>query len=115
MAALHAAALDPHITRVIAENALVSYRLALEAPLHRNLSDIILPGVLLKYDTADLLQAISPRMVVLVNAADAMGIPARDEAVHKELAAAFESDRKLDMPQQIEIIHRGFRDPLPIE
>jgi cephalosporin-C deacetylase-like acetyl esterase len=115
MATLHAAALDPRITRVIAENTLVSYRLALEAPLHRNLSDIILPGVLLKYDTADLLEAISPRRVVLDSPADAMGVPARDEAVHKELAAAFQTDQKLDTPQQIEIIHRGFRDPLPIQ
>ncbi|HWB84960.1 MAG TPA: acetylxylan esterase [Bryobacteraceae bacterium] len=113
--ALHAAALDPQITRVIVANALVSYHAALEAPLHRNLSDIILPGVLLHFDTGDLLQAIAPRPVVLANPVDAIGVQARDELVHKELAPVFESDRERGTPQRVEIIHRGFRDPLPID
>lgn len=115
MVALHAAALDSRITRVVAESSLISYHLALEAPLHRNLSDIILPGVLLKYDTPDLIEAIGPRTVVLVNPADTMEIAARDQVVQKELAAAFETDRKLNMPQQLQVIQRGFRDPLPID
>ena len=115
MAALHAAAVDPRIAHVVVENTLVSYRLALEAPLHRNLSDIVLPGVLLHYDVADLLQAISPRTVVLVNPEDAIGAAARDQTVQQELAAAFESDRKLGTPDRIRVIRRGFREPLPIE
>jgi hypothetical protein len=115
MVALHAAALDERMAHEVVENTLVSYRMALEAPLHRNLSDIVLPGVLLQYDVSELLQAISPRPVSIVNAADAMGFTARDEAVNKELAAAFETDRKLGTPQRILLVRRGFRDPLPIE
>src|SRR5262249_33851083 len=55
MAALHAAAVDSRVAKVVVENTLVSYRVALEMPLHRNLSDVVLPGVLLKYDVPDLL------------------------------------------------------------
>ena len=115
MVALHAAALDPRIAHVVVENTLVSYRLALEAPLHRNLSDIVLPGVLLHYDVAALLQAISPRTVALVNPANALGAMARDQAVNQELAAAFDSDRKVGTPERIRVVRRGFREPLPID
>jgi cephalosporin-C deacetylase-like acetyl esterase len=115
MVALHAAALDARIAHVIVENTLVSYHMALEAPIHRSLSDIILPGVLLKYDTSDLIDAISPRSVVIVNPADAIGVTARDQAVNKELAAVFESDRKLGLQDRVRVISRGFRDPLPIQ
>ncbi len=62
MVALHAAAVDTRITHVIAENTLVSYRTALEAPLHKNLSEITIPGVLQHYDVSELLEAIcAPR------------------------------------------------------
>ena len=79
MVALHAAALDTRITGVMAENSLVSYRTALDAPLHRNLSEITIPGVLQHYDVSDLLEAIAPREVTLLNPADALGQPMRFE------------------------------------
>jgi dienelactone hydrolase len=101
MAALHAAVVDQRIFHLVLENLLVSYRAALDAPLHRNLSDIVLPGVLRHYDVNDLLKAIAPRDVVLVNVSDAMGYPARDEA--------------LKTLPPVRIVRRGFRDPLPIE
>jgi hypothetical protein len=103
MAALHAAVLDERIAHVVVENTLLSYRLALNAPLHRNLSDIILPGVLRHYDVSDVLTNIQPRTVVFVNPADAMGATARAEVVNREL------------PQGTSVVRRGFRDPLPID
>jgi dienelactone hydrolase len=115
MAALHAAVADARIAHVVLENTLTSYRMALESPLHRNLSDIILPGVLLHYDVADLLEAASPCTVVLVNPAGALGTPAREPAVRAELAAAFDTDRTLGTPERVRVARRGFRDPLPIE
>ncbi len=114
MAALHAAAIDERIAHVVVENTLLSYRLALDAPLHRNLSDIVLPGVLRHYDVSDLLQAISPRTVILVNPTDAIGATARADLVNRELSAAFESDRRLGTPERVRAVRRGFRDPLPI-
>jgi cephalosporin-C deacetylase-like acetyl esterase len=100
MVALHAAAVDTRITRVIAENTLLSYRTALEAPLHKNLSEITVPGVLQHYDVSELLEAIAPRDVKLLNPVDAIGQPMRAVQVRQPNA---------------HVLHRGFRDPLPIE
>lgn len=114
MVALRAAALDTRITRVMAENSLVSYRTALDAPLHRNLSEIMIPGVLGHYDAGDLLEAIAPREVTLLNPADALGQPMRPEQVRQRLSAAFISDRNLGYPERIRLGRHSARDPLPI-
>jgi dienelactone hydrolase len=115
MVALHAAALDTRIARVMAENTLVSYRTALDAPLHRNLSEITIPGVLNHYDVSELLEAIAPREVRLLNPADAIGQPMRAIQVHQRLSAAFDSDKNLRYSQRIRLLRRGVRDPLPLE
>ena len=115
MVALHAAVLDTRIARVVAENTLVSYRTALEAPLHRNLSEITIPGVLQHYDVSELLEAIAPRDVTLLNPVDAIAQPMRAELVRRRLSAAFDSDNNLGYPQRIRLLRRGVRDPLPIE
>jgi cephalosporin-C deacetylase-like acetyl esterase len=115
MVALHAAALDERIARVIAERTLVSYRAALNAGLHRNLSEVLIPKVLTRYDTGDLIAAIHPRPVVLVNPANPMGQAMRDPIVRAELAATFESERALGTPQRVRIVRRVPTDPLPID
>ena len=99
MVALHTAAIDTRITNVVVENTLVSYRMALEAGLHRNLSEVEMPGVLNHYDVGDLLQAITPRTVSIINPVNAMGLPVRDSFVSTELSAVFETDRNLGTPQ----------------
>ena len=117
LVALHAAALDERVVEVIAESTLVSYETALRAPLHRNLSEVLVPGVLRSYDTPDLVMAIlSPaarRTITLVNPANAMGQRMRDDAVRATLASAFETDRALGT-HALRIVTRGFGDPVPI-
>jgi hypothetical protein len=71
--ALHVAALDARIHSVVIENTLASYRMVLDQPLHRNISEVMIPGVLLKYDVENLVSAISPRAVTLINPQDATG------------------------------------------
>ena len=90
--ALHAAALDSRMARVVIENSLADYALALNAPLTRNLPEIALDGVLRKYDLGGLMLAIAPRTVAVVNPVDAVGQPLREEAARKELSYAL-SDR----------------------
>jgi cephalosporin-C deacetylase-like acetyl esterase len=109
MVALHAAAVDTRIARVIAENTLVSYRTALDAPLHKNLSEITIPGVLQHYDVSELLEAIAPRDVRLLNPVDAIGQPMRADQVRERLAAG------IDANKNIHLLRRGFRDPLPLD
>ncbi len=69
---LHAAVLDSRIRRVVVENTLTSYRMVLDEPLHRNISEILIPGVLRKYDMGDLLLAVGGRVTV-INPQDAAG------------------------------------------
>jgi hypothetical protein len=115
MAALHAAAIDERVGRVFLESSLLSYRTALEAGLHKNLSEVVIPGVLTRYDTPQLMQAIFPRPIWLINPANAMGQELRSRVVEEALSTTFASDRALGQPDRIEIIHRGFGDPLLFE
>ena len=75
--ALHAAALDSRITSVEIQNSIASYRIVFDEPLHRNMSEIVVPGVLTKYDLPDLIRAIAPRKVTITNPVDATGVPVR--------------------------------------
>lgn len=113
LVALHAAVLDPAITEVIMEDTLVSYRAAAEAGLHRDLCELVLPGVLNSYDTDDLLRAISPRPATIVNPVDAMGHPLRLAEARSILAAAFTQAQAPGQPERILLSRRDPRDPLP--
>jgi hypothetical protein len=113
LVALHAAALDDRVSNVIIENTLLSYKTALRAGLHRNLSEVVIPGVLNYYDVDDLVIATSPRPVLIVNPVNAMGQIVRTQLARDELAPALDADRKLNTNQRLRILKRGFRDPLP--
>ena len=114
MVALHAAALDSRIAHVVAERSLISYRTALAAGLHRNLSEVLIPNVLLHYDTPDLIAAIHPRRVTLINPANAMEQPMRDPLARAAIGSALESDRRLQTPDRVRLLRRGPADPLPL-
>jgi cephalosporin-C deacetylase-like acetyl esterase len=64
---LHAAVLDSRIRRVVIEHSLDSYRAILDQPLHQSVSEVLIPGVLRKYDIGDLTKAIAPRPVTVIN------------------------------------------------
>ena len=111
---LHAAALDTRIGRVLTENALTSYRMIVEEPIHRNVSEVVIPGVLRKYDTGDLLLALYPRPVTIINPEDAVGAPVTEAEFRKALAYVWQSDEKLGQPDRIRLAWRGPREPLPM-
>jgi hypothetical protein len=64
---LHAAALDSRFTGVIIEEGMVSYQAIARTPIHYDIYDLTLPGILAKYDLPDLIAALAPRPVWLVN------------------------------------------------
>ena len=86
-----------------------------DQPVHRNVSEIVIPGVLRSYDTGDLLLAIYPRPVTVINPQDAVGAPVAKSEYRQHLGRVFESDQALGQPERIRLVSRGFRDPLPIE
>ena len=112
---LHAAVLDTRIGRLVTENTLATYRMIIDQPIHRNVSEMVIPGVLRKYDTGDLLLAVYPRPVTVVNPQDALGTELSEAEYRKDLAYVFQSDQKLGQAQRIRLMSRGMRDPLPID
>jgi cephalosporin-C deacetylase-like acetyl esterase len=114
MALLHAAALDTRIGQTILENTLTTYRMIVDQPVHRNANDVLIPGVLRKYDAGDLLLAAYPRPVTVINPQDALGIVISDAEYRKEMDYVFKSDQNLGQPGRIRLVARGLRDPLPI-
>ncbi len=70
---LHAALLDSRIQALALERMLVSYRAFATSALHRQLAEIIVPGVLGQYDLPQLATALAPRKVWLVDATSPMG------------------------------------------
>ncbi|HEY1756223.1 MAG TPA: acetylxylan esterase [Bryobacteraceae bacterium] len=104
--ALNAAVLDSRIKRVVVENTLTSYRLVLDEPLHRNISEILIPGVLRKYDMGDLLLALGGRVTV-INPQNAAGEIITAEQFHRELSYV-PADR-------VKLIFRKAEDPLPLD
>jgi cephalosporin-C deacetylase-like acetyl esterase len=115
VALLHAAALDTRITRVFVENTLASYRLAVERPIHRNLPEVALPGVLTRYDIGDLLLAISPRPVVFINPTNNVGTTMREADATRELGYVLDTDRALGTTARVRLAWRSFGEPLPVE
>jgi cephalosporin-C deacetylase-like acetyl esterase len=108
--ALHTAALDSRIRSVIVENTLASYRMVLDQPLHRNVSEVMIPGVLRKYDVGNLLSAISPRLVTIINPQDATG--AIIDEVHFRKAAPISQGKG---QQTLRVLARKSGEPLPFE
>ena len=72
---LHAALLDRRISRLVLEQTPASYRAAVDHPVTREVYDVLIPGVLKKYDLPDLVAALKPRPVVLLNPVDQLGKP----------------------------------------
>ncbi|HWB82595.1 MAG TPA: acetylxylan esterase [Bryobacteraceae bacterium] len=111
---LHAAVLDSRIGSVVIENSLASYRMIVNQPLHRNASEVVIPGVLRKYDTGDLILALYPRQVTVLNPKDAMGDAVADSAFQSDLAYVFQSEKKLG-GDHLRLMARNPGDPLPME
>jgi cephalosporin-C deacetylase-like acetyl esterase len=104
--ALHAAALDSRIRQVVVENTLTSYRMVLDEPLHRNVSEILIPGVLRKYDMGDLLLAVDGRVTV-INPRNAAGDVITADEFRKELSYV--------PAERVKVTFRKAEDPLPLD
>ena len=71
--ALQTAILDKRFHKIIISTALASYRMAADEPITRNLPEMALPGVLLHYDLPQLVAALAPRDVAIIDPTDAVG------------------------------------------
>jgi dienelactone hydrolase len=73
VAALLAAAVNPQIGAVFLDHTPHSLRAAIDAPIHTNLHDAVIPGFAVKWDLVDVRELIRPRMVTWRDPTDWMG------------------------------------------
>jgi dienelactone hydrolase len=73
VALLLAAAVNPQIGSISLERTPHSLRAAIDAPIHTNLHDAVIPGFAVKWDLADLREMIRPREVSWKDPTDWMG------------------------------------------
>jgi dienelactone hydrolase len=73
VALLLAAAVNPQIGSVSLDRTPHSIRAAIDAPIHTNLHDAVIPGFALKWDLADLRELVRPRSVTWKDPTDWMG------------------------------------------
>jgi cephalosporin-C deacetylase-like acetyl esterase len=111
---LHAAALDDRIQRVVVESSLTSYRMIVDQPVHRNVSEVVIPGVLKKYDLSTLLLAIYPRRIEVVNPKDALGEPVSEADWRKAMGNVLLSEAKFGATR-VQVQSRGPQDPLSLD
>ena len=82
--------------------------------MRRNLSELVIPGILLRYDTTELAAAMSPRRLTLLNPANALGQPMRLAEARAAWEAVLAGAEQLGEPDRVRLLRRDFRDPLPI-
>jgi dienelactone hydrolase len=82
---LHAAAMDRRIAGVVIEDGLLSYASIARTPIHRQIFEWVIPGVLGKYDLPDLVASLAPRPVELVN----MRLPLGNIAFLREVQSEY--------------------------
>jgi cephalosporin-C deacetylase-like acetyl esterase len=111
--AVHAAVLDARISRLVLERTLVSYRAIVDEPLHRNVSEAVVPGVLRRYDTHDLLLATYPRPVRVIVPVDATGAPLTDAGADAALERVRAAERKAGLGRGDRIVHASTPDGTP--
>jgi cephalosporin-C deacetylase-like acetyl esterase len=70
---LHGAVMDGRIAGLVIEGGLLSYASIARTPIHRQIFDSVVPGVLGKYDLPDLVASLAPRPVWLVNMRSPLG------------------------------------------
>ncbi len=70
---LHAAVMDDRIRKIALEGMLASYQTIIQQRIHRQVFEQVIPGVLRSYDLPDVVAAVAPRPVWIVNGVNALG------------------------------------------
>jgi cephalosporin-C deacetylase-like acetyl esterase len=85
---LYTAAMDERISKVALEGMLVSYRAIVDQRIHRQIFEQVIPGVLRSYDLPDLVSALAPRPVWIVNSVNPLGQRLSLTEMKKQYAAS---------------------------
>jgi len=104
LAAAMAAALTGEVSGLVLEDALISFESAVTTRLPAYNHEIILPGVLRRFDLPDIYQALAPRRVSLINPLLGDKSPAAKAAAEKVFTRAAETYRALQATESWSLI-----------
>ena len=103
---LYTTVLDGRIRRVMLDGMLVSYESVVNSRVSRRILEGVAPGMLKYYDLQDLVAAMAPRDVWIVNSTDPMGHELPASEVTKEYRRALEAFSQQGAAQAIHIRDR---------
>jgi cephalosporin-C deacetylase-like acetyl esterase len=103
---LYAAVFDERIRKVALEGMLISYQTIVDQRIHRQVFETVVPGALRSYDLPDLVGALSPRQVWVVNGVDALGHRVGIGEVRKQYARSSEAFRGSGVEASLQIAER---------
>jgi hypothetical protein len=92
---LHHAVLDPRLKKVVLEGGLVSYESVEKYRIQRGIIENVIPGVLKAYDLPELVAALAPRDVWIVDAGDPLGYRVGINKVRGQYAGAIEAYKSM--------------------
>ena len=84
--AAYAAALDARVRGVVLVGGMLSYRSIVDDHFYRQPLSAFLPGVIAAYEVRDILAAVAPRRLIVINPEDARRRPADEATAVRELA-----------------------------
>jgi hypothetical protein len=95
VALLHAAVLEQWIRQITIESTLSTYASIVDADVHRNVAESIVPGVLLHYDLDDLMIAMAPRSISIVQPVSGSGDALTEASFHDQFTSVLQADQSL--------------------
>jgi len=98
---LHEAVLDKRVVEVALEGMLESYESVVRHGLHREVFESVVPGVLKSYDLPDLVAALAPRRIWIMDSKDPMGNRVGVGQVRKEYSRAQEAYKAMGAEAEI--------------
>jgi pimeloyl-ACP methyl ester carboxylesterase len=104
---LYAATLDERLKKIVLEKMLASYQTIVDQKIHRQVFENVVPSVLRFYDLPDLIAALAPREVWLVNPVDAMGNMVQSRQAESKYTFAQQAFRLTSQPDRLHFRNRG--------
>ena len=104
---LYAATLDERLKKIVLERMLVSYQTIVDQKIHRQVFESVVPSVLRFYDLPDLVAALAPREVWMVNPVDAVGHVVRSQQAESNYTFAQQAFRLTGQPNRLHFRNRG--------
>ncbi|MBT9333076.1 alpha/beta hydrolase family protein [Paracidobacterium acidisoli] len=101
---LHAAVLDSRIAAITLDHSLISYQSVVDVPVHRGVTESVIPGVLLHYDLDDLMIALAPRRLTISNPVTAAGDVLDQADFRSALSRVYEADSALGLSDHLQFL-----------